>query len=511
MKTIAMYLPQFHQIPENDIWWGKGFTEWTAVKGAEKLFETHNQPRIPLNQNYYNLLEHDAISWQANLMDKYHVDGVCIYHYWFKDGKRILEKPAENLLRWKDISMPFCFCWANETWSRTWKKLSGTNVWSSLYEVKKQYVENGILLKQSYGREKDWEKHFSYLLPFFKDKRYIKIDGKPVFAIFKPSKIFSLWAMMDFFNTMAKDNGFPGIYTIGMEEKRWGCLDAGCIRQPNSAMVEYSAKNMDVHQSPARYSFEELWKIVQEKKIRHDKIYLTAFVDYDNTPRMGKSGSAIIGVSPERFYENFKKIYHKSLLMENEFVFVNAWNEWGEGMYLEPDEKNKYAYLEYLSKVVEECKNEKREEKDLLEKIYETEAETKLRVKEENMQIERRHDKLLDNWMYLRDLNIDFSSYLKKYGYYTIAIYGTGRLGTHLFYELKNREIKVSYGIDKKFDAVSYPVKVYSPEDQLPEVDAIIITIIDQYAEISKQLCKKVDCSMLPLEEIIEELLLDCQ
>ena len=135
-KIMAFYLPQFHRVPENDEWWGKGFTEWTAVKGAAPLFEGHYQPRVPLNHNYYNLLEHDTMAWQANLMKKYSIDGVCIYHYWFENGRRILEKPAENLLKWTDISMPFCFCWANETWSRTWEKLADANVWSIMYEPK---------------------------------------------------------------------------------------------------------------------------------------------------------------------------------------------------------------------------------------------------------------------------------------------------------------------------------------------------------------------------------------
>ena len=118
MKVIAMYLPQFHRVKENDEWWGEGFTEWTAVRGAKQLFNGHYQPRIPQNRNYYDLLEKDTMLWQASLMKQYGIDGMCIYHYWFKDGRKILEKPAENLLQWKDVDMPFCFSWANETWAR---------------------------------------------------------------------------------------------------------------------------------------------------------------------------------------------------------------------------------------------------------------------------------------------------------------------------------------------------------------------------------------------------------
>lgn len=138
LKTLAIYLPQFHRVPENDEWWGEGFTEWTAVKGAEKLFEGHYQPRIPLNGNYYNLLEYDTMAWQAGLMQKYCVDGMCIYHYWFEKGKRILEKPAENLLKWKEIQMPFCFYWANQTWAKTWKRLVDVCAWSGIYEGRRE-------------------------------------------------------------------------------------------------------------------------------------------------------------------------------------------------------------------------------------------------------------------------------------------------------------------------------------------------------------------------------------
>ena len=114
MKVIAMYLPQFHRLRENDEWWGEGFTEWTAVKAAEPLFEGHDQPRVPLNENYYDLLDKKTMEWQSELMKKYSVYGMCFYHYWFKDGRRILEKPAENLLNWNNVDMPFCFSWANE-------------------------------------------------------------------------------------------------------------------------------------------------------------------------------------------------------------------------------------------------------------------------------------------------------------------------------------------------------------------------------------------------------------
>lgn len=505
LKTLAMYLPQFHRIPENDKWWGEGFTEWTAVKGAGKLYEAHNQPRVPLNKNYYNLLEHDTMAWQAELMKKYHVDGMCIYHYWFANGRRILEKPAENLLQWEDIDMPFCFCWANETWSRTWKKLSDGNVWSSMYEPKEPGKESGILLKQSYGREIDWEEHFQYLIPFFKDKRYIKLDGKPVFVIYKPSKIYSLWSMKNYFNKLAKDNGLSGIYIIGMEKNRDLGLDAICIRQPYYAMAESSKEDGVISlRSLVTYSYDKLWAAIQEQKASVNQTYLCGFVDYDDSPRRGKDGGVVQGASPEKFYKNFKELYKKSLMLGNEFIFVNAWNEWGEGMYLEPDEENEYAYLEFLAKAIIECRGNinKKVEAEAGGEIEETIEKSKMAE-----QIRNRHDKLLDNWMHLRDIDIKFSAYFKKYGYHKIGIYGAGKLGTHLFYELKKENVEVIFGIDKNSKNVVFPIKVYAPDQKMPKVDAIVITIIDKYGEISKMLCEKNACPMIPLEDIVQELI----
>ena len=166
-----MYLPQFHEVEENNEWWGNGYTEWTAVKKATPLFHGHKQPKAPFNDNYYNLLDKQTMITQAKLAEEYGIDGFCFYHYYFKNGRKILEKPAENLLKWKDINMPYCFCWANETWARTWSNISGANAWGSKFENKKQKAGSGILLEQRYGQEKEWEEHLEYLIPFFKDEK----------------------------------------------------------------------------------------------------------------------------------------------------------------------------------------------------------------------------------------------------------------------------------------------------------------------------------------------------
>ena len=194
IKMIAFYLPQFHSIPENDRAWGKGFTEWTNIKKAVPLFEGHNQPRIPLNENYYNLLDSKTQVWQSELALKYGVYGFCYYHYWFKNGKKLLEKPLENMLQNKDIKIPFCISWANENWSKRW---DGGN--------------QELIAEQDYGNEQDWEMHFEYLLNFFKDERYITLGGKPVFLIYKPGEIPCLSEMLNYFDLKAKENGLKGI------------------------------------------------------------------------------------------------------------------------------------------------------------------------------------------------------------------------------------------------------------------------------------------------------------
>lgn len=509
-RTIAFYLPQFHRVPENDKWWGEGYTEWTAVKTAESLYEGHNQPRVPMDNNYYDLLEHDTMVWQAELMQKYGIDGMCFYHYWFEHGRRILEKPAENLLQWSDIPMSFCFCWANESWARTWVKIENATSWVSGNKMQRKPDGNGILLKQCYGREVDWEEHFQYLLPFFRDDRYIKIDGKPVFLIYKPQMIFSLWSMMQYFRLRAKESGLPGIYVIGMGERKFFGTDAALIRQPYYALIGVTAK-YGVTGLPVRCSYDSICEEIIKKKICEEKTYLCGVVNYDDTPRRGAKGTVIEAASPEKFYKVLKKIYQKSKLLNNEFLFLNAWNEWGEGMYLEPDVTHGYGYLEAVKRVITECGEAPVDENIEVDAFFETEEERMLREKEERSRNLGRHDKLLDDWMYLRDRSINLSQFFYKYGYQKVAIYGMGRLGKHLLYELKKGGISVIFGIDQNGGEGirETEVEIYRPGQKMPDADAVVITVTDQYAKISSMLSEKMACSMITIEEIIQEVVME--
>ena len=210
MKIITFYLPQFHEIPENNEWWGKGFTEWVNVKKAQPLYEGHEQPRVPLNENYYNLLDPNVQVWQAKIAKEYGVYGFCYYHYWF-NGKLLLEKPMENMLKNRDIDIPFCVCWANEPWTRAW------------------VGETKVLIPQLYGEKREWKEHFDYLLPFFKDSRYICDDGKPLVVIYRPEVIECLNEMLDYWNELAIQEGFEGVLNI-ISNFNLYMLDMICLR-----------------------------------------------------------------------------------------------------------------------------------------------------------------------------------------------------------------------------------------------------------------------------------------
>lgn len=374
MKVIAFYLPQFHEIPENNEWWGKGFTEWVNVKKAVPLAEGQNQPRVPLHNNYYDLSNEDVMKWQAELAKKYGVYGFCIYHYWFS-GYKLLEKPAENLLKNKDIDIPFCFCWANENWTNQW--VSGTS--------------QKMLMEQKYGDEKEWKEHFDYWLPFFQDERYIKEDGRPLLVIYRPDLIEYLDDMLDKWDLWARDAGLRGIcyayqksdkYVFNYANGKDAKFDYQIEYQP-AACQEWRRNKFQIFSiglkrkifrglnklfntqkfstillvpKLKKFNYDEDWKNIVSHKPESPKCIPGAFVDWDNTPRKQMRGSFYVGVTPEKFAHYFDRLVkHTKDIYKKDMIFLFAWNEWAEGGYLEPDEKNKYGYLEAIRKVLCEC------------------------------------------------------------------------------------------------------------------------------------------------------------
>lgn len=364
MKIITFYLPQFHEIRENNEWWGKGFTEWENVKNAKSFFKGHNQPRIPYNNNYYDLSNIQIMIEQSKLAKKYGIYGFCYYHYWF-NGKKLLEKPLEQMLDTPEVDIPFCLCWANETWTRTWADNNKT-----------------VLIEQTYGNEEIWRNHFNYLLNFFKDKRYIKNDGKPLLVIYRPYNIEKCKEMLSLWQQLAKENGLPGI-SFAYQDRKYNHLtdkagemfDFGIEYQPQIAMDEEQhtipiilnrimnviANKYPILKFKSTYmtlDYDKLWKRVINKTPIDNKMIPGAFVDWDNTPRYKNRGSIITGITPEKFkkylsiqIKRAKDVYNKNML------FLFAWNEWGEGGYLEPDTKNGYKMLEAIKEALEE--NEK--------------------------------------------------------------------------------------------------------------------------------------------------------
>lgn len=497
MKVIAMYLPQFHRVKENDEWWGEGFTDWASTQNASQLFENHYQPHIPMNGNYYNLLEEKTMLWQANLMKQYGVDGVCMYHYWFKNGKQILEKPAENLLRWKNIDMPYCFCWANETWARSWAKIQDANVWTDVCENDRNKHGNAILLEQQYGNEKDWKQHFDYLKQFFIDERYIKIEGKPVFILYKASIIPCLNKMISFWQDCAKQEGWKGLYIIGGDSKSISadCLDAEFFHEPRNAMgyFENEFRKNDV----ARIDYEELWKCIISNQYKgRKKTYYWGVVGYDDTPRRGIRGCVLTGNTPELFQKYIAKLFAKSELEGNDIIFINAWNEWGEGMHLEPDEKYKYAYLKAL-------RDAKENYKKLLNNSDFDVNFSKTEIFQERANKYELYMNVLDLWLQITEKGISLEKYFVKRGYYHIGVYGYGILGRHFVSQLNDSLIDISFLVDKQKDKLQLDIPIFEPKNKLPQSDIVVVTSFFYFDEIQEDIGDK--CKLISLQEVICE------
>lgn len=384
MKIISYYLPQFHSIKENDEWWGKGYTEWTNVIPSKPIFEGHYQPKVPLNNNYYNLLDDNVKLWQVNLAKMYGIYGFCYYHYWY-NGHMLLEKPLEQVLKNKQIDFPFCICWANEPWTRIWEG-----------------NDKKVLISQFYGEKKEWEEHFNYLFPFFKDERYIKENNKPIVIIYRPEVIGCVKEMLSVWDDMAKRNGFNGIKSMcciknydfinkGYEifdniiewqpalsfnllnqkkhKKNFANKIAANIKLLRRKLYnrldeifghpyyKYSLLNLikDVfnNNKTKLYNYNELWENIVNNAPINDKMLPGAFIRYDNTPRYKKKATVTRGDAPEIFKKYMiKQIINARENYKTDKLFFFAWNEWAEGAMLEPDEKYGYSYLEALKEAL---------------------------------------------------------------------------------------------------------------------------------------------------------------
>lgn len=355
---ISVVLPQFHPIPENDKWWGKGFTEWTNVAKAQPLFEGHHQPQLPGELGFYDLRLPEVRQQQADLAQEFGINGFCYYHYWF-NGHRLLNRPLDEILKSGQPDFPFCMCWANENWTRAWDGR-----------------DREVLMEQKYGPEDD-EAHINTLLPYFKDPRYIRVDGKPLFIVYKadklpePKRTFAIW------RKIAMESGLGELCLAQFEAG-----GIGTAQDPRSIGLDLSIeftpdwRNLGgtLYSTPkARLAMTLglLSKVYKQHKICDYKLMADAAMKkptpqypfircvspgFDSTSRRPNNATIILNSTPKLYEEWLKgaiRWTQSNNTSEHQFVFINAWNEWAEGNHLEPDARNGRAYLEATKRGIE--------------------------------------------------------------------------------------------------------------------------------------------------------------
>ena len=375
-RIIGLYLPQYHPIPENDEWWGKGFTEWNNVVKAKPLFRGHYQPHLPADLGFYDLRLPEVREQQAELAREAGLEGFCYYHYWFGNGKQLLQRPFEEVLVSGKPDFPFCLCWANHDWtSKTWEK--GSNL-----------RRDTMIMKMEYSRE-DYIRHFNYLLPAFRDPRYIKVDGKPLFAVWAPRNILDGREFIDLWQKLAQENGLKGIHFVGQTDNTGKALSGKKANYYSADMAkDYYKSVLDMGfdavmsqgyrravalaQGRAKmmlkllsfisfmptYSKIDYGRLMDNYYVEEDRwenVYPTLLPQWDRTPRAGSKTEIVTGTSPEKFQhyteQAIRLIANKQ--PEHQILFLKAWNEWGEGDYVEPDEKFGHGWLQAIRNAID--------------------------------------------------------------------------------------------------------------------------------------------------------------
>jgi hypothetical protein len=358
-RIIAFYLPQYYPIPENDAWWGKGFTEWHNVVRAKPLFIGHKQPHLPADLGFYDLRLSDTRIAQAKLAKEYGIDGFCYWHYWFGDDKRLLERPFTEVLNSGEPDFPFCLGWANHSWYN--KDWGGKG-------------KDKILIEQLYLGKEDYEKHFYSMLPAFKDSRYIKIENKPFFIIFDPLSSPEIKIFMQTWRKLAKANGLTDFYFVGKtadNRKKDEIIEIGCDAIYNDDVFNihhelskirkvYHWMTRNVFSIPTVFDYKDAVEFMVTEKDKPFDSIPTIAPNWDHSPRSKTKGIILKNSKPELF----KKLVIKALNTvkekptENQIIILKSWNEWGEGNYLEPDIEFGTKYLEALKEGINEFKNE---------------------------------------------------------------------------------------------------------------------------------------------------------
>jgi hypothetical protein len=363
VRVIAFYLPQFHPIPENDEWWSKGFTEWTNVTKAKPLFRGHVQPHLPSELGFCDLRVPETRIAQADLAREYGIEGFCYWHYWFA-GKRLIERPFQEVLASGAPDFPFCLAWANQSWTGIWHGEPGRK-----------------LVEQTYPGDADFEEHFNAVLPAFRDPRYIRVDGKPLFLVYDPQDLPDARKFTDLWRNLARRAGLEGLYLIGSTDPKGNPGDKGfdaaipdhplrCIEKIRSPFGRFTNKlcvsltgrtrrQLRSAIAPAprvcRYADYVKWSLTEEP-CRPDW-HPVVLPNWDNTPRSGVRGVVLQGSTPELFGLHLREGISRAVQddPERRIVFVKSWNEWAEGNYMEPDTEFGSAYLRVLRDEVTHC------------------------------------------------------------------------------------------------------------------------------------------------------------
>lgn len=354
IRVLALYLPQFHPIKENDEWWGKGFTEWTNVGRARRMFPGHYQPRVPADLGYYDLRVPEVRTNQAEMAEASGIEGFLYWHYWFGNGKQLMEMPINEVLKSKQPNFPFALAWANATWKGFVYGAAGRNT----------------LIEQKYLGEDDYRNHFFKVLPFFLDERYIRCEGKVFFLIFQPFEHPDIELFIRLWQDLAIENGLLGIHFVAqtdrpdkLEELKAKGFDAvNLVRMYHSfskgqSIFTRAAKRsfgMLLNRSLNIISYKSAMKYwLGKEETRHD-CYPSIYPGWDHTPRSGNRGVILHGGTPDLFRTHCEEVFYKikNKPTTHNFVILKSWNEWAEGNYMEPDLRWGHGFLDALKKAL---------------------------------------------------------------------------------------------------------------------------------------------------------------
>lgn len=357
-RIIAFYLPQFYPFKENDEWWGKGFTEWTNVGKAKPLFPGHYQPRVPADLGYYDLRLTEVREQQAELAREAGIEGFCYWHYWFDQNRQMLDRVFNEVLDSGTPTLPFCLGWANHSWySKTWEKEGNDK----------------LLCEQKYLGKEDYDAHFQYVLKAFKDERYIKVNGRPLFYIFDPVNLPD--DFISYWNELALRNNIEKIYFIGglknekdipvIMQKGFDAINPvgmGVLYSQKSFLSRliYRAFKLFSWQTKFTFEYRKAMKAIfdNDKELyKQENIIPTIMPQWDHSPRSGRHAHILHGSTPGKFAEHVSKILNIVRRKDNNLIFLKSWNEWGEGNYMEPDLKYGKQYIDVLRETLESFNN----------------------------------------------------------------------------------------------------------------------------------------------------------